>query len=151
MKLQAFLCDAATVRDNLLHVLGAGITRLWRPEFPAPMGADLALLLTLHPLEAEEPHRLRVVLQDADGAEVAKLDAEFALDADGTQLHPGESFILPVVVPLSNVPIPAAGRYAAEILVDGQHTDSLFFSVDALPQQEDAAEEDDDAGDAGDV
>ena len=41
----AAICDFAQVREGLLSVISAGINRLWRPQYPAPMGAMLALIV----------------------------------------------------------------------------------------------------------
>lgn len=141
MKVQAFLADAVSTRDNLLHVLGGGITRLWRAEYPAPMGVDLAFLFTVHPTEAAEPHRVRIVIQSVDGPpEIARLDGEFALDPADARLgpagrQPGESLVFPLGLSLRQIAIPEPGSYSVEILVDNQHVDSLFFMVQP-PQEE---------------
>jgi hypothetical protein len=132
VKVQAFLADAVSTRANLLHVLGGGVTRLWRAEYPAPMNVELALLITLHPTEAAEPHRLRVVIQDIDGEQIAQLDGQFGIDAappSPTGRQPGESLILPVGLNLRGVAIPREGSYSVEVLVDNQHVESLFFMV----------------------
>jgi hypothetical protein len=41
----AVLCDAVSVRDGLLHILGGGITKVGRPSVPTPFGVQLALML----------------------------------------------------------------------------------------------------------
>ena len=41
----ATLCDFAQVREGLLFVSSAGITRVYRESFPAPIGVMLALVL----------------------------------------------------------------------------------------------------------
>ena len=46
MHLDALLCDAATVRDSLLHILGGGIVKMAPLQYPAPIPAILALQLT---------------------------------------------------------------------------------------------------------
>jgi hypothetical protein len=96
------------------------------------MNVELALLITLHPTEAAEPHRLRVVIQDIDGEQIAQLDGQFGIDAappSPTGRQPGESLILPVGLNLRGVAIPREGSYSVEVLVDNQHVESLFFMV----------------------
>jgi hypothetical protein len=105
------------------------------------MNVDLALLCTLHPTEAAEPHRIRVVVQSADGAEVARLDGEFGVGAGEvepgpTGRQPGESLIVPLALPLRNVGIPEAGKYSVEVLVDNQHVESLFFMASPPPGEQ---------------
>jgi hypothetical protein len=138
VKVQALLCDSVTVRENLLHILGGGISRLWRTEFPTRMGVDLALLLSLHPVEAGEPHRLRFVIQTADGKQIGQLDAELAVESQSgeepTARRPGESIVIPLAVPLRDVAIEEEGDYSIELVVDNQHVDSLPFSVVPPPE-----------------
>jgi hypothetical protein len=38
MDIEALLCDAATVRENVLHILGGGLGQLWRDVYPARLG-----------------------------------------------------------------------------------------------------------------
>ena len=68
---------AEMVREGLLHILGAGITRINRQAYPAPFGAAVAMMLVLHPTEADRDHSLNVLLQGSDGAEVAKVEGTF--------------------------------------------------------------------------
>jgi len=133
MEIEALLCDAVTVREGLLHVLGGGANTLWREAYPAPLGVDLGLLLTLHPSEATEAHHVRIILQDEDGKVVAQLDAEFTINQPATEpaVRPGQMLYVPLAIPLRNVPIPNAGSYSVELLVDKQHRRSL--PVTAMP------------------
>ena len=43
----AILADAANVREGMLNVLSAGVSEMWRKDFPAPFGAVLPLLIEL--------------------------------------------------------------------------------------------------------
>jgi hypothetical protein len=131
MTVDALLCDAATVREGMLHVLGGGVTRIWRPAFPAPLGLSLALLVTLEPAEARQPHKLTVILQDQDGQVGAQLDGQFGV-ASPTGAKPGERLLVPVVLNLLPVAIPKAGTYSLELLIDGHLERSLAF-VAGLP------------------
>ena len=125
MKLDAMLCDFATVREGLLHILGGGINRLWREEYPAPLGVTLGLLFEVHPTEMDSEHTLEVVMIDADGKEIGNVSADFAIAPDPDNGRPGETLILPLVVPLQQVVLPAPGAYSVEVLIDGQHKRSL--------------------------
>ncbi|MDQ1679667.1 MAG: hypothetical protein QOI42_526 [Frankiaceae bacterium] len=126
----ALLCDAATVREGLLHVLGGGVTRLGRGEFPAAMDVDLALMVQQHPTEFNGAHALRVILQDTDGRELAEAEMAWGplqvLDAMHTDAWQ------PVVVPLRSVLLPGPGDYSVEVLIDGIHQVSIDF-VAMLP------------------
>ena len=133
MHVDALLCDFATVREGLLHVLGGGATRAWRESFPAPLGLSLAMLITLQPTEARDSHRIRIVLQNADGAPGAEIDGQFHVQA-GPGSQPGEQVAVPMVLNLHGIAIPNAGTYSLELLLDGHHVRSIPF-VAALPDK----------------
>jgi len=138
----AMLCDAATVREGLLHMLGGGINRVVRPTYPAPLGVVLAMRIMVHPTEIDRSHHLTVVLQDADGGRNATLEIDFNVPPEAAStLEPGEE--APVVLPIGFPPhigLPAPGRHSFEILIDGIHQKSVPFSASqggpppALPQ-----------------
>jgi hypothetical protein len=113
----ALVCDSATVREGLLHVLGGGVTRVWRPNLPAPLNVALALLLELSPDDLERPHEVRVVISDPAGGTVHEPVASFQTTAG--DLEPGERQLVPVVVPLHGLGIGSYGRYTFTIVLDG--------------------------------
>lgn len=136
MKLEAMLCDYATVREGLLHVLGGGINRLWREQYPAHLGVMLALILEVHPTQMDRDHTLKVLMIDADGKEIGDVIADFTVAPNPHSDRPGETLLLPLVVALQQVVLPAPGAYSVEILVDGQHKSSLGVLA-APPFEED--------------
>jgi hypothetical protein len=126
----ALLCDAVTVREGLLHMLGGGVTRVHRRGYPAALSPlSLAVRILVHPTEIDRTHQLEVRLQDADGKEVAKVDVQFGV-ADPGSVEPGEelSVPLPLTMP-SQIALPHAGRYSFEFLIDGIHQLSVPFSA----------------------
>jgi hypothetical protein len=124
----ALLCDAATVREGLLHILGGGVTRINRPEFPAPAGIALALRIVLHRTEAAQPHQARFILQSEDGRPVVEGELTFSTEGGSLDaLMPGEELSLPISLPFQNVSVPSAGGYSFEILIDGIHQLSVPF------------------------
>jgi len=114
----AILCDAATVREGLLHILGGGITRIWRRELPAPMGLTLALLVRVPQDLARVPHEIRVELRDGEGVQVALSVTSFLLPP-GIPVEPGESLKTAIPVSLQAVPLGHFGRHTATIQLDG--------------------------------
>lgn len=126
MQVDALLCDAATVREGLLHVLGGGVTRTWHDGFPAPLIVALAMMMTMPANEAGE-HRVRIVLQDQDGKTLVTVDGGFEV-AKGAVSKMGEHLAVPLAIPLHGVVIPKAGTYSLEVLVDGHHIRSLSFA-----------------------
>ncbi|QWS34049.1 DUF6941 family protein [Curtobacterium aetherium] len=124
----ALLCDAATVRENLLHVLGGGVTRLPRPGFPAPLGADIALLLYVDgDSGVEVAHKVTGVcrLQGSDDEPV--FGFEYTLRTvlgteDGAQS-------VSAILPAANLGIPSAGAYQVEISVDDKSIGRIPFTA----------------------
>jgi len=45
----ALHCDAVSVREGLLHILGGGVTKVMHPEYPAPLLTSFAVHLRLSP------------------------------------------------------------------------------------------------------
>jgi hypothetical protein len=123
----ALLCDAATVREGLLHILGGGITRLHRAEFPSPMQVTLVAQVVLTPAEIGLPHDVTAIIQTEDGELVVQANGHLQPGEPNPLLEPGESVILPLVINLSNVEVPAPGGYSIEIGVDEVHQTSLTF------------------------
>lgn len=121
----------------MLHILGGGLTRLGRPEFPAPLLCALALRVMVHPTEADRGHELEARLLAEDGAPVARLDIAFELGPVGAA-RPGEELSAAFALPLYTVAIPHAGAYSFELLIDGVHQASIPFFVDRLEQTPDA-------------
>jgi hypothetical protein len=124
----AFLCDAATVREGLLHVLGGGITRLWREEVPAPMGVAVALLLEVDRSELGRPHQLEMVVMGEDGGEVAKVQGGFQ-SPPNPHLEFGENALLPIQVPLHGAAVPTYGQYSMSVHIDNVMHARLTFIV----------------------
>lgn len=130
----ALLCDAASVRENLLNVLGGGISMMRRgPTFPAALNVELALVLSIHPSELSDSHQLRVEVNGADGEVIANIDGHFG-PAQVVGTRPTSDVLQPIVLPLRNVGVPSAGRYAVEISVDKAHLRSLSFEVTDVQQ-----------------
>ena len=123
----ALLCDAATVREGLLHILGGGITRLHRTEFPAPMQVTLVAQVVLTPSEVGFAHDVSAVIQTEDGDVVVQANGHLEPGEPNPLLEPGESVILPLVINLTNVVVPAPGGYSIEVSVDDVHQTSITF------------------------
>lgn len=130
----ALLCDAAQIRDGMLFVLGGGVAWLHRPEYPAPLGATLALRIGIHQTEVSGDHTLEVLLQDADGGKLAQVTGTFTSQELPEGLDAADELFVPVVLPLGMVVIPRPGRYSFEILVDKIHQRTLPFAAKVMTQ-----------------
>ena len=111
----ATICDFAQVREGLLSVLSAGITRVWRSQYPAPLGVMLGLIFEVTPGRAKFPREVRIRVENADGARLAEATGGFQVDPSPGH-DPGEMLTLPFVVDFRDLQIPAAGRY--QIVID---------------------------------
>lgn len=137
----ALLCDAATVREGLLHVLGGGITVLGRTAFPARMRVDLGLIITAPSEYAAATHRVVITIARTgpDGDESIALEGQLA----AVELDPesDDPWAMAAVVNLHEIPLAGPGRYRLTISVDDEDTDvELFFrAVEATPSDDDAA------------
>src|SRR6266498_2923590 len=74
-------------------------------------------------------HLLRILIQDTDGKEIARIEATFAIGPQVAQIPAGQMVRAPIAIPLREVPIPAPGLYSFELLVDKQHRRSLPFQA----------------------
>jgi hypothetical protein len=119
----ALHCDAATVREGLLHVLGGGITRVNRPEYPAPLGTALALRIVLESDEQEGTLDVRLV--NTDGQQIAHAQGGFRIGVEGVE--PGEETAAILALPFHSAVLPSAGLYSFEISLGDGHQASVPF------------------------
>lgn len=126
----ALLCDAATVRDGLLHILGGGISQVERAEFPAELGVTLALRIMVHQTEAEDVHEVRIIVQGQDGEQVTEVRAQAQLGPppEGLEASDEGAILLPWDFP-GRPKLPHPGRYSMEVLIDGHHEASVPFKA----------------------
>jgi hypothetical protein len=133
MKLSyAFLADYARVENGKVYVIGGGVTVLWRPEFPAAIGATVVMSFAYNATEAGSERSIQLRVNDADGNEIAPA-------LEGTFVLPPRNEGVPTSVPLEaafaigmapNIPvIPSPGNYVIEISADGNHVRSLPFAA----------------------
>ena len=131
MTIDATLCDFASVRENLLHLIGGGINRLWRESFPASMDLHLALLFEVFPSELDSHHSIEVEVIDADGGSLQSISGNFEVQSrDGRPLEK-KTIVVPVVIDLYEVELPRKGAYSVELTVDNIHRRSLSVAADS--------------------
>jgi hypothetical protein len=125
----ALLCDAVTVREGLLHILGGGITRVAVPgPYPAALGVSLALRIVVDPDEFKRSHLSQILLQSDEGKMIAEFRIEFAVGSeDKSEYQPGEEIAVPIAAALRDIGIPAPGAYSFEVLIDGMHHSVVPF------------------------
>ena len=124
----AMVCDAVTVRDGLLHILGGGIGRVPRLGFPAGLGNDMALRLVLAPDDVQGQHTIEIRVVTRDGAVASTVTGEFTAGIpDGRPVDDDVSLNIPVS--LRQVVLPGPDRYEIEIVVDDQPLTRLPLDV----------------------
>lgn len=122
----ALLCDFAQVRERLLFISSAGITRVFRTAFPADLGICLALVVELDGVEMERPHVLQVRIVDQDGHEIPS-PARGAFKVQSADRELTERVQVPIVVDFRRVEIPRPGAYDVNIYLDNDRRRTLTF------------------------
>jgi hypothetical protein len=133
----AFLADAADVQNGKVYVLGGGITVLWRPQYPAPVGVAVVASFAFNASESGSERPLRLEINDADGNGVAPaMEATFKLPSRADGAPTSVPLEAAFAVRIADAPIiPGPGLYAIELLVGGDHVKSLPFAVVAPETQ----------------
>ena len=76
------------------------------------------------------------------------MDGEFGVrsappgDRGPAARQAGEMIVFPLAIPLRNVGLPSPGVYSIEILIDGQHVESLFVMTSPPPGRESGVNDD---------
>lgn len=113
----AILCDFAQVRENLLFVSSAGVTRVYSPTTPAAFNMMLALMLSVGPDELDQAHELSVVIKQNETArDVARLVGAFQSSGD---TFPGEGLFIPLALDFRLLMVNDFGAYDVHTEVDG--------------------------------
>ena len=124
------LCEAATLHDGLLNVLGAGITRIARPGFPGALGLTLVILEVISAEEAASQNELEVQVEL-----LLEGDSQGTFRFSGIK-DPSVIFdpIAPVAGPLA-LPLPfvltGPGSYTIRVTAGGETFD-ILLRVDLL-------------------
>ena len=124
----AFLADAANVREGTLGVLSGFINTVNRPEYPAPLGATLVVVVEYDEDEARRGDPRRAFRARCEptvgGGEVFSLEGTFSLGGGD------DSFgYIPMIIPLAEAQIPMAGTYRIVFEGDGlERVDVRFYA-----------------------
>ena len=130
------LCDAANVREGLLSILGAGISSISRPAFPAQLECVVAIQFELSGASPDDKVVLRVVVTGGDGEQVDVPEFETTLNkAPMEQDSPTSSVTIPFVLNASALSVPAVGSYLMALFINGQELSALRFDALLAPAQ----------------
>jgi len=126
----AVLCDAASVREGLLHILGAGVTQVSVAEFPAALPVTFAFRVVLEPRELRSEHRLRVQVMDYSADKVL---GQFQFDFRVQKPDPvREEAAFAAPIPLEVLRVPAPGQYVFEATFDHTRLASIPLRVQRI-------------------
>lgn len=128
----ALLADAATIdASGKLNLLGV-FDRLATPSFPT-RHPRLALVLRFAAgVHEVGTHQVAIALKAPDGTQLMRIDGEMNLAAGPRQVAGG--VLVPHILNVDGLVFPAAGVYAFDVLVDGEHHVSLPLTVEG-PQR----------------
>lgn len=134
----AILADGVSARpDGKLDIYGAAWDTIFAVAVPArhpQLTLAIRVLISQH--EAEHPHNLTVILQGADGSELARAQGavEPVPPEQRAQLPAGRKAGIGVVLNFQNVVFPDYGAYQLVIQWDGNELrDPLRLFVETLP------------------
>ncbi|MFN8611878.1 MAG: hypothetical protein U0931_30315 [Vulcanimicrobiota bacterium] len=116
LQIDAIFCDCATVREGLLHVLGGGITRIFREHYPALMNLHLAMVVHCPPELTGQTHQMSLTLRDPQSSRLAEANVSFSV----TGLDDGEEITVPMTASFQHQILPAAGVYELELAMAGK-------------------------------
>jgi hypothetical protein len=131
----ALLCDAVSIREGLLHILGGGITRIWAEQFPAPINATLALRVLIGAEEAGHPQGITLLVQGPDGEQLGSFNLDFGVTAPEGGDAAGEVPV-PLAIPMQQVQLPGPGRYSIEVKTGEEIVRSVRLEAAHRPQQQ---------------
>lgn len=120
------ICDAASVREGLLHVLGGGITHAFANSLPAPVAHSVGLLIDLSPHEARRPHEVHLTVKSPSEKKVFEAMGGFqAIHTFDANAHGYAAFPMPFMFQAEEY-----GQYSVRISVDvNAETERLFLWV----------------------
>ncbi len=138
MFVDALLCDAATVREGLLHILGGGINRLMRKKFPAPLGCVLAMVLEVEAEDIGKKHAVVLEIKDENDEQIAKIGADMQMGSEKGLPANVETLNVPLVLSLQGVGVPKSGEYTVNIIINEEHHRTLSVFIQGPPPGEEA-------------
>lgn len=98
------------------------------PGVFAIISGSLAIRLLFHQTETNREHTFAIRISDADGKELGKVDGGMRVEKI-PGLPPSWDQGVSIVVPLTGFPLPGAGQYVMNLMVDDQWVGDRSFRV----------------------
>ncbi|MFD7016410.1 DUF6941 family protein [Streptomyces sp. NPDC059928] len=129
----AVLCDRATIREGLIHMLGGGVTQC-SLTLPGSADLDLALLIQAEGWsDLAGRHTLTVNLRHDNGEHRGMTSLVWdAPSVEPQEISPDAAPPLPqlpIIVPLRSMILSEYGTHRATVLIDGKEAAEVTFSV----------------------
>ncbi|WP_206445752.1 DUF6941 family protein [Agrococcus sp. KRD186] len=116
--LASFVCDAASIRENLGQILGAGVSRI-RPEtYPVPIGVDFFALLEVSGIGTQSATEISIALRQA-ATQVPVSEISATLDFPEIQRTGAETLNVPMVFPTRYMIVSEPGEYEFVLTIPG--------------------------------
>jgi hypothetical protein len=128
----AVVCDYAEVRENLLTLVSAGITRLRRDTLPAPLAVFVALQLEVLAAERPFPHEVSARVIGPSGTELATIGGGFQVGPT-SDFEADESGVVSLPFDLRMISATEYGWHSVEITIDGANRQVLRIKVTRPP------------------
>jgi hypothetical protein len=128
----AVVCDFAEVRENLLTVVSAGITRLRRDSLPAPMAVFVAVQLEVPAAERPFPHEVVTRVVGPSGADLATISGNFQVSST-SDFDGDESGVVSLPFDLRMISATEFGWHTIDITIDGANRHVLKIKVTRPP------------------
>ena len=122
------LCDYASTRNNLLTIVGGGVTNLWAPQIPTAPNLWVGVLLEIGPDEAQTPHEVRLTVTSVDNATAIAPPMTGRIDVhNGHTMR--EAAQIPLAFDLRGMHISDYGRYDVRLTIDQTVDEILTLTV----------------------
>ena len=112
----ATLADAANVREGMISVLSAGVNVFFRPSFPSPLGATLALMIEASDADPIDHLRIRASIVElvSDGlqTEIGGIDVDLTVEIEN-----GRTACFPIPVSLQGLVLPSPGDFEVRLSI----------------------------------
>jgi uncharacterized protein (UPF0212 family) len=126
-----FMVIADYVRQDggVLQMVGAGFDTIFVPAVPSARQVGIGLRLLIDVVEAQQPHHVELIYQDADGRRLTEVRGTVGPVSEDQPLPPpGRAFGIPIAFNLM-LPMPAYGDYSLELAVDGEPMKSITLTI----------------------
>ena len=130
MKLEAVvLCDAATVREGLLHTLGAGISRVWSRGLPTSVSTVVAGFATGTKDDADSLHEIKMTVYSPT-LEIGTIGGALKVGQLPPKFEKDEHLYCPFVQDLRMVLTNEYGKHTLKIALDPGSNDEYIWTHD---------------------